>query len=96
MKTINTLRETLFQTMEKLENKQIDISHAKAINEVAQTIINSARLEHDYLKLLADNNKHVDKKQPVVSHFINAEPIDVTLKAIENSKKEPYKFADET
>lgn len=95
MKTITTLRETLFQTMEKLEKKEIDISHAKAINEVAQTIINSARLEHDYLKLLSDNNKHLEKKQPVVSYFINQEPIEVALKAIEESKKQPYKFQED-
>lgn len=90
MKSLNNLRDTLFDTIKKLENGDIDVNKAKAINEVAQTIINTGKLEYDYLKLIADNNRNLDKKEPVVSYFINQEPIDITLKKIEENKQKPY------
>lgn len=95
MKTINNLREKLFETMEKLESGQIDVAKAKTINEVAQTIINTAKIEHDYLKLIQDNNKHSEKKISIESVFMGKEPIEFTLKQIEENKKKPYKFDGE-
>lgn len=95
MKTIYNLRETLFETLKKLEQGEIEIDKAKSINEIAQTIINTGKLEHDYLKLISDNNKNSDKKLPVNSWFINPEPVTETLKKIEEKKGEPYKFTNE-
>jgi hypothetical protein len=51
MKTdINSLREHLFATIEALrdDEKPMDIQRAKAISDVAQTIINSAKVEVDF------------------------------------------------
>jgi len=95
MNTIYNLRETLFSTLKKLEEGKIKVEEAKVINEVAQTIINTGKLEHDYLKLISDNNKNNDKKLPVTSWFINPEPVIETLKKIEEKKSEPYKFDNE-
>lgn len=53
MKTgISDLREHLFATIEDLRNeeKPMDIARAKAIAEVAQTIIASARVEVDFIE----------------------------------------------
>lgn len=49
---IDTLREHLFATLDGLRNKAepLDIDRAKAISEVAQVIINSAKVEVDYAK----------------------------------------------
>lgn len=51
---ISALRTTLFETLRGLSDKEapMDIDRAKAINEVAQTIINSAKVEVDALKVI--------------------------------------------
>ncbi len=51
---ISALRTTLFDTLRALgdKDKPMDIDRAKAINEVAQTIINSAKVEVDALKVI--------------------------------------------
>lgn len=51
--TIAELRDRLFKTLDGLQDKDnpIDIDRARAINETAQTIINSTKVEVDYLKI---------------------------------------------
>ncbi|MBC3932010.1 hypothetical protein [Undibacterium curvum] len=52
MNNIETLRSHLFNTLTALNDKDkpMDIDRAKAISEVAQTIINSAKVEVEYAK----------------------------------------------
>ena len=52
-RTINDLREHLFATLEGLRNKDdpLDIDRAKAVAEVAQTIINSAKVEVEHMRV---------------------------------------------
>ena len=52
MNDINALRTALFDTLRGLQNKEdpLDIERAKAINETAQTIINSAKVEVDFAR----------------------------------------------
>lgn len=50
MNNINTLREHLFDTLKGLKDGSIDIEKAKAISGVAQTMINTAKVEVDYIK----------------------------------------------
>lgn len=51
---ISTVRQALFDTLRGLSDKDkpMDIDRAKAVNEIAQTIINSAKVEVDALRLL--------------------------------------------
>lgn len=51
--TITALRTHLFQTLDMLKDKEkpLEIERAKAISDVAQTIINSAKAEVDYLRI---------------------------------------------
>jgi hypothetical protein len=51
MKTINDLRATLFDTLESIKSGTIDLEKAKAINDLGQTIINSAKVEVDHMKV---------------------------------------------
>ncbi|CAB3730169.1 hypothetical protein LMG22037_05511 [Paraburkholderia phenoliruptrix] len=53
MNNIDELRRHLFATLEALGDKEkpMDIDRAKAISEVAQTIINSAKVEVEHLKV---------------------------------------------
>ncbi|MFZ6686619.1 hypothetical protein ACO0K0_02590 [Undibacterium sp. SXout11W] len=52
MNNIETLRAHLFSTLAALNDKDkpMEIERAKAISEVAQTIINSAKVEVEYAK----------------------------------------------
>ena len=51
---IVSLRSTLFETLRALGNKAapMDIERAKAINDVAQTIINSAKVEVEAMRVM--------------------------------------------
>jgi hypothetical protein len=55
---IEDLRNHLFETLEALKDKEkpMEIDRAKAISEVAQTIINSAKVEVDFLKVHGAQN----------------------------------------
>lgn len=48
------LRSTLFDTLRALSSKdnQMELDRAKAINETAQTIINTVKAEYDALKVI--------------------------------------------
>lgn len=47
---LTELRGHLFDTLRALKSKSIDPEQAKAISDTAQTIINSAKIEVDYLR----------------------------------------------
>ena len=54
---ITDLRNHLFETIEALKDaeKPMDIERAKAIADVAQVIVNSAKVEVDFLKMMDAN-----------------------------------------
>lgn len=52
---IQDLRHHLFETIEMLKDGDIEIDKAKAISEVAQVIINSAKVEVQFLKEMGSN-----------------------------------------
>lgn len=54
---IEDLRNHLFETIEMLKDGDMEIDKAKAISEVAQVIINSAKVEVQFLKEMG-SNKH--------------------------------------
>ncbi len=49
-KTVKDLRNDLFDTLDKLKSGKMEIDKAKAITNVAQTIVNSAKVEVDFIK----------------------------------------------
>lgn len=53
---ISDLRNHLFETLEALkdEDRPMDLARAKAISDVAQTIINSAKVEIEYLEVTGE------------------------------------------
>lgn len=63
---IMELRDILFDTIRQLKDKDapLDIERAKAINETAQVIINTAKVEVDYAKATGNSNQ---------SHFLTTE-----------------------
>jgi len=50
MQTINDLRSTLFDTLQAVKEGKMEIDRAKAVSDIAQTIINTAKAEIDYAK----------------------------------------------
>ncbi len=50
-KTINDLRETLFATLDAVKSGAMDLDKARHINEVAKTIVDTAKVEVDYLRV---------------------------------------------
>jgi hypothetical protein len=62
--TLEDLRVHLFETIDALRNKGMPIDRAKAISEVAQTVINSAKVEVDFIKATGQD----DAKLPVLGH----------------------------
>lgn len=53
---ISDLRNHLFETLEALKDdeKPMDLARAKAISEVAQTIINSAKVEIEFMEVTGE------------------------------------------
>ena len=47
---IQDLRHHLFETIEMLKDKEIDIATAKAIAEVSQVIVNTAKVEVSFIR----------------------------------------------
>ncbi len=68
MKNIDDVRTHLFNALDGLADREnpLPIERAKAIAEVAQTIINSAKVEVDYLRVTdgADSGFLEGKKGP--------------------------------
>ncbi|MBX2906195.1 MAG: hypothetical protein KF744_09165 [Taibaiella sp.] len=48
-RTITDLRESLFDAIELLKKGKIDVPQAKAVAELGQVIINSAKAETDFI-----------------------------------------------
>ena len=47
---IQDLRHHLFETIEMLKDKEIDIATAKAIAELSQVIVNTAKVEVNFIR----------------------------------------------
>lgn len=71
-KNINTLREHLFDTLQQLKEGKIDAAQAKVVSEVSQTIINSVKVELDFIKQTGGTG----------TNFITPEVEDVPAEAV--------------
>ena len=49
---VSDLRNELFDTLKKLKDGTIDVAQAKAITNVGQVIVNSAKVEVDFIKTM--------------------------------------------
>jgi hypothetical protein len=53
----DSMRKLLFESMRMVKNGELDVEKAKSISSMAQTIINSVKVEIDFLKLTGSNDK---------------------------------------
>lgn len=49
-KTITDLRAALFETLQQVKNGTMDLDKARAVNELGKTLIDSAKVEVEYLR----------------------------------------------
>jgi hypothetical protein len=73
---IESLREHLFDTLKALKDKNnpMEIARAKAISDVAQTIIDSAKVEVAYMKQRGDKGTGFvpeEKKAPGTPRLVH-------------------------
>ena len=62
---IAALRGHLFDAIEKLKAGELDLDRAKAINEISKTIVDTARVEVDFLEATGgDSSAFLDETQP--------------------------------
>jgi hypothetical protein len=47
---ITALRAHLFETLRQVKGGEIDLDKARAVNEIGKTLIDTARVEVDYLR----------------------------------------------
>lgn len=47
---ITALRAALFETLHQVKAGEIDLDKARAVNEIGKTLIDTARVEVDYLR----------------------------------------------
>lgn len=68
-KTIEDLRAHLFATLEGLRDpaNPMDIDRAKAVSDVAQTIINTAKLEVEHLRAVGGKGSRFIESTPGVT-----------------------------
>lgn len=69
MSNINTLRGHLFATLEALQDKEkpMDIDRALAVSQVAQTIINTAKVEVDHAKVTGKGGSGFLEQKPSIN-----------------------------
>ena len=65
MQNIDELRRHLFETLAALKDKDkpMEIERAKAVSEVAQTIINSAKVEVEYAKATGSKINFIEAQE---------------------------------
>ena len=56
MSNLQTLREHMFATLQGLKDGSIDIEKAKVMGEIGQVLINTAKVEVDFIR--ANNGGH--------------------------------------
>ena len=56
MRDISDLREELFDTIKKVKSGELDKDQAKAIMSLGQVIVNSAKVEVDFLTEVGGTN----------------------------------------
>lgn len=55
--SFNSMREILFDSMKEVKNGNLDVEKAKAIASISQIVINSVKVEIEFLKLTGSDKK---------------------------------------
>lgn len=64
MNNIQSLRDSLFETLQQLKAGTIDVDRAKAVNETAQVIINTVKVEIEHMRIAGGSCGFVEINAP--------------------------------
>jgi dihydrodipicolinate synthase/N-acetylneuraminate lyase len=70
---ITELRTHLFDTLRGLKDGSMKLETAQAINETAQTIINSAKVEVDHMKVAGGCSGFISSRENGAPQFANGQ-----------------------
>lgn len=78
-KTITDLRESLFDALDLLKTGKITVQDAKAIADLGQVLVNTAKIEADYVARTGarDSGFIVHNGKPAISGLISEETKDL-------------------
>ena len=86
MQTIDDLRRHLFAALDGLANKEtpMELERARAISDIAQTLINSAKVEVEYIRVTGRNGSGFipDAKQQLPAPADSARGISIRVHRI--------------
>ena len=86
MMTSDGLRSTLFKTLERFLNEEVDATHAKTVAKICDSITKSAAVDIEYKKMVLEMSRSVVSGQNRAIADLN---LNVQLApAIKNSDKE--------
>lgn len=57
---LTTLREQLFATLAGVKDGTIDLDRARAVNEIGKTLVDTARVEVDYLRVAGGESEFLN------------------------------------
>jgi hypothetical protein len=74
-KSLNDLRAALFDTLEGVKAGTIDLEKARAINEIGKTLVDTAKVEVDFLRATeGDSSSFIQPEQaPRLEHAAGGE-----------------------
>ena len=84
MKSYKEIIQQLIEVNDKLISGEIDLNTAKQVCSNVQVLVNAAKLQLEVLKYQKKQNS---------DFFAEIEPIDKTIKEIEENQKKPYKLS---
>lgn len=79
-KSISDLRDALFATLDAVKSGEMEIDRAKAINEVAKTIVDTAKVEVDFLRVTGSEESQFLEagRPPALEHRTEGLPNGIT------------------
>lgn len=88
-KNLDDLRSTLFATIEAVRAGQMQLDTAKTINEIGKTIVDTAKVEVDYIRAIDGEGKSsfipAAPQRPQLPSAPAANGIDAMAKQITNN-----------
>lgn len=90
---VKQLRAFLFDALRGIQSGEVDIDRAKAINETAQTIINTAKVEIDHIRVAGGTSEFV---MPEHNRTAELAPGQTAVSFTHSGRKTASRLADGT
>lgn len=78
MATVTELQDFLFTTLKGIQDGTVDVDKAKAITEVANTMVNSAKVEVDFARVVGNVDSKFLQRQEYTPPKIPEKQVETT------------------